>query len=285
VSELQLATGVRVHVDVTGPPDARPVLLVNGLTMATASWDALAARLATDHRVIRYDMRGQGTSEDPPGPHTPARHAADLEALVRTLALHGGHVVGLSNGGLVAMLAAARIEAEAPGTLDTLTVIDSFGTVDAHLRLVMASWLAALAAGGPGLRFDVAAPWVWGHAFVRAHPHAVAAAREAAAVVERERVRSLVAGLAGFEGDAWATLAALDRPVLAICGADDVLTPVRCSAEVVRHARDGRLVVIEGGGHALPLERPDAVEAALREFWMLAHEGRPRRRGGTRAHT
>jgi len=284
MDDLDLATGIRVRVDVSGPEGARTVLLANGLTMSLASWDPLAARLGRDHRVVRYDMRGQGDSDDPPGPHTPQAHAADLEALVRALGLRDLHVVGLSNGGLVAMLAAARLEQDAPGTIDTLTVIDSFGRVDAHLRLVMRSWLAALDAGGPGLRFDVAAPWVWGHEFVRAHGDAVAAARTAAAAAAAGRVRSLVGGLVAFDGDAWGPLVALDRPVLAVCGADDVLTPVRCSREIVGRARDARLVVVERGGHALPIERPDAVESALREFWALSGEGRPARTGGHRDH-
>ncbi|MBA2668310.1 MAG: alpha/beta fold hydrolase [Trueperaceae bacterium] len=277
-----LSTGVRLHVDARGPADAPGVLLLNGLTMSVASWDPLAERLEAEFRVIRYDMRGQGRSDGPPGPHGPDQHAADLLALVAALGHDTslGHdraralrLVGLSNGGLVAMLAAARLEAERPGTVDSLVVIDSFGRVDAHLRLVLASWRAALDAGGSELRFDVAAPWVWGHAFVARSGASLAAARALASSAPVDRVRSLVDGLAGYEGDAWTPLAALERPVLAICGADDVLTPVRCSAEIVRHARDARLVVLPDAGHGAPVERPDAVAGALRDFWAGTPHG------------
>jgi 3-oxoadipate enol-lactonase len=278
VPDLRLETGVTLSVDITGPDGADTVLLANGLTMSIAAWDGLTARLSSEFRVVRYDMRGQGRSESPPGPHRPEAHAADLHALVRSLGLRDLHLVGLSNGGLVAMLTAARLEDEAPGTIDTLAVIDAFGRVDAHLRLVLRSWRAALDAGGPGLRFDVAAPWVWGQRFLAEHEGALVAQREVAAGAAPERVASLVDGLAGFEGNAWSALRALDRPVLAICGEDDVLTPVRCSAEIVRGARDGRLVVVEGAGHAAPVERPEAIDLALREFWMLSGEGRPARR-------
>jgi 3-oxoadipate enol-lactonase len=283
VADLLLDSGVRLHVVVTGREEGPTVLLVNGLTMSVPAWDALASRLGVDHRVVRYDMRGQGLSEGPPGPHRPEHHADDLHALVRALGLRDLHLVGLSNGGLAAMLAAARMEAEAEGTIDTLTVVDSFGRVDAHLRLVLASWRSALDAGGPGLRFDVAAPWVWGHAFVAEGSETLPALRALAAAAPPLSVAALIDGLAGYDGDAWAALAGLDRPLLAICGADDVLTPVRCSAEVVRHARDGRLVVIDGAGHGAPIERPDAVEGALREFWTLSGEGRRARGGGRRA--
>jgi 3-oxoadipate enol-lactonase len=283
VADLLLDTGVRVHVSVSGPETARTVLLVNGLTMSVAAWDGLAAGLQVDHRVVRYDMRGQGLSQSPAGPHRPEHHAADLHALVRALGLRDVHLVGLSNGGLVSMLVAARLEAEVPGTIDTLTVMNSFGRVDAHLRLVLASWRAALDAGGAGLRFDVAAPWVWGHAFVAEHAASLPALRALAAAAPVESVASLIDGLAGYGGDAWAPLAALDRPVLALGGADDVLTPVRCSAELMTHARDARLVIIDGAGHGAPIERPDAVARALREFWALSGEGRPAAPGGRHA--
>jgi pimeloyl-ACP methyl ester carboxylesterase len=84
---LPLDTGVALHVDVSGPADGRTVVLVNGLTMSVAAWAGLTERLERDHRVVRYDMRGQGLSESPTGPHRPAQHAADLRALVRELAL------------------------------------------------------------------------------------------------------------------------------------------------------------------------------------------------------
>jgi 3-oxoadipate enol-lactonase len=283
VADLLLDTGVRVHVSISGPETAPPVLLVNGLTMSVPAWDGLAAALQTDHRVVRYDMRGQGLSESPAGPHRPEHHAADLHALVRALGLRDVHLVGLSNGGLVAMLVAARLEAESAGTIDTLTVMNSFGRVDAHLRLVLASWRAALDAGGAGLRFDVAAPWVWGHAFVAEHAGSLPALRDLAAAAPPERVAALIDGLAAYGGDAWPALAAFDRPLLALSGADDVLTPVRCSAELMTHARDARLVIIDGAGHGAPIERPEAVERALREFWTLACEGRSAAAGGRHA--
>lgn len=57
--------GVRLAVVTDGPPDAPPVLLVHGYPDTHRVWDEIAATLAEDHYVIRYDVRGSGASGRP----------------------------------------------------------------------------------------------------------------------------------------------------------------------------------------------------------------------------
>ena len=57
--------GVRLAVFTDGPPDAPPVLLVHGYPDTHRVWDEIAASLADDHYVIRYDVRGSGASGRP----------------------------------------------------------------------------------------------------------------------------------------------------------------------------------------------------------------------------
>ena len=285
------APGVRLRVRIddgaagfAGGAGAPTVLLVNGLMMAIEAWQALALDLQADHRVIRYDQRGQGGSDDPDGPHTIERHAEDLVALVAALTrdhgLEGFHLVGLSSGAPAAVLAAAAIEAEAPGRVRSLASCDGFVVADAHLRLVVRAWLAAHEVGGAAHRFDVATPWVWGQAFLRDQEDALASWREAAAATDPRRAHALIAGMAAFEADAGPALATLRCPVLALHGEDDVMTPVRHGRALLRHAHDGHLATVPEAGHAAPIERPAEVAAALRAFWSdAAGRATPRRTG------
>ena len=266
------ASGVRLRARIDeGAAGAPTVLLVNGLMMAIEAWQGLTADLLTDYRVVRYDQRGQGGSDDPEGPHRIETHAEDLVALVEGLTRDHGledfHLVGLSSGAPAAVLAAAAIEAGSPGRVRSLTSCDGFVVADAHLKLVVRAWLAAHEVGGPVHRFDVATPWVWGQAFLRDQEDALASWREAAAATDPRRAHALIAGMAAYEADAGPALATLRCPVLALHGEDDVMTPARHGRALLRHAFDGRLATVPEAGHAAPVERPAAVAAALRAFW------------------
>lgn len=68
--------------------------------------------------------------------------------------------------------------------------------------------------------------------------------------------------------DGEAALRAYGGPTVVICGENDILTPLAWSREMAAIAH-APLVVIEGSGHLTPMERPDAVTAALRD-WLQA---------------
>lgn len=270
---LDLDTGVALHYLRGGRSGgSRPtVVFVNGLTMDTRSWEPLEARLGARYPTLRYDCRGQGLSGAPAGPYRPEQHAADLAALLDALALDPIHLVGLSNGGLVAMLLAGSAASSSPTRVRSLTAIDSLARVDAQLRVILRSWKASLVAGGSALRFDVATPWVWGHAYLEDHLDDVLAFRDLAAAAEPAVIGRLIDGVLDF-GDARASLAAYSGPLLALVGEDDLLTPPRYSREIVAWAQRGRLVVLEGAGHASPVERPDEVARVVRGF-LEEHDG------------
>jgi pimeloyl-ACP methyl ester carboxylesterase len=61
-------------------------------------------------------------------------------------------------------------------------------------------------------------------------------------------------------------LRALTCPILLICGEQDVLTPFANHRDIVEMLPRARLTVIAQSGHMTPMERPDAVSAALRDW-------------------
>lgn len=62
------------------------------------------------------------------------------------------------------------------------------------------------------------------------------------------------------------SLAAIAAPVLLVSGTQDKMTPAKVSRAVQAAIHGARLVSIEGSGHALMAERPDAVLDALIAF-------------------
>jgi pimeloyl-ACP methyl ester carboxylesterase len=98
------ADGTSIAFDQLG--SGPPLVLVAGASCDRAVDAGLAEGLAAHFTVLNYDRRGRGDSADTP-PYAVEREIEDLDVL---LAAAGGSavVVGLSSGGALAALAAAR---------------------------------------------------------------------------------------------------------------------------------------------------------------------------------
>jgi pimeloyl-ACP methyl ester carboxylesterase len=66
--------------------------------------------------------------------------------------------------------------------------------------------------------------------------------------------------------DGEAALRALACPILILCGANDEITPPAGMREIAALLPGSEFVVIEGSGHLTPMEQPEAVNSALREW-------------------
>jgi valacyclovir hydrolase len=98
-----------------------PLLLLHGgLGTALLHWWREIPFFAQHYRVIAPDMRGYGRSS-PPREFPPDfyhRDAEDMAALLDALAVHPAHVLGWSDGGIVALVLAVKH----PRLVRTLTV-------------------------------------------------------------------------------------------------------------------------------------------------------------------
>ena len=78
----------------------KPVVLIHGYPLNGASWEKqVPVLLASGHRVITYDRRGFGKSSQPTVGYDYDTFAEDLRKLVTTLELRDFALVGFSMGG------------------------------------------------------------------------------------------------------------------------------------------------------------------------------------------
>jgi non-heme chloroperoxidase len=78
----------------------KPVVLIHGYPLNGASWEKqVPVLLASGHRVITYDRRGFGKSSQPTTGYDYDTFAEDLRKLVTTLELRDFALVGFSMGG------------------------------------------------------------------------------------------------------------------------------------------------------------------------------------------
>ncbi len=102
---VESIAGVRLHVQALGQPRRGTVILVHGMTTSLASfYFTIAPTLATEYRVIMYDLRGHGRSEATPSGYGIRSMAGDLAAIANRHASTGPlAIVGHSFGAVVGL--------------------------------------------------------------------------------------------------------------------------------------------------------------------------------------
>jgi 3-oxoadipate enol-lactonase len=96
---------INLTYQVSGPPDAAPLVLLHALGETARSWDTVSTAFSAHWRVYAPDMRGHGGS-DWPGNYALELMRADIVGFLDALALERVTMIGHSMGGLVACLLA-----------------------------------------------------------------------------------------------------------------------------------------------------------------------------------
>ena len=84
-----------------GPEDAPVVMMAHAMGTSHEIWDYQVHALTPHFRVLRYDWRGHGATDAPPGPYSLAQFDADAIAVMDALGLEQVHWVGISTGGMI----------------------------------------------------------------------------------------------------------------------------------------------------------------------------------------
>ena len=96
-----VAGDIVTNYTLDGPSDAPVVTLSHSLAASLEMWEPQLPALTQRFRVLRYDTRGHGGSEVPPGAYTLSVLADDVRNLLGALGIARTHFVGLSMGGMI----------------------------------------------------------------------------------------------------------------------------------------------------------------------------------------
>jgi 3-oxoadipate enol-lactonase len=255
--------GLELFYQLDGPANRPVLVLANGIFQRVEAWEPLMPYLEP-FRVLRYDMRGQGRSDVPEGAYTPGLHADDLEALLQALNIKTYHLLGLSNGGIVAQVHASR----RPPGLRNLILLCTTSRVDPLVRAKVESWQLALGWGGTEGRLRIALPWIWGRAYLEAHPEIAGEASLEQMKLAAPTVTAQQNLMAGFFtlSDLRPQLDHITVPTLVLSGEDDLLFPPRYGQEIAEAIPGARLEVLPRVGHAAPLEDAAALARHVHNF-------------------
>src|SRR5215472_5726154 len=234
-----------------------PVVLIHGYPLSGRAWDKqVPVLLDMGRRVITYDRRGFGKSSQPTTGYDYDTFAADLNALMEKLDLHDAVIVGHSMGtgevtrylGVYGSARVAKGVLVSPIPPFLLHASDNPEGLPASLFKGFLDNFYNMDVLGGKLVSD--------QAFQASFNLATAASGTAA-----------VACIPTWETDFRGDLPKIDVPMLVIQGdADRVLPFDKTGRRLTGLIKDVKLVVIEGGPHAIAWTHADQVNRALYQF-------------------
>jgi pimeloyl-ACP methyl ester carboxylesterase len=256
-AEWLTAGDAKVRAVVAGHGEPTLILL-HGFGDHLMTWRAVFDRLATNHRVIAFDLPGFGLSDKPEGKYTLEAQTDRVRSLLSDVP---GPVVlvGHSMGGEIAL----NVALAEPGRVQSLVLISPAGfdvglagmadSMTSRRAAVIAVWEAARSSILPVHDRD----WL-GEPRDRADydPSFDPAYRAStSAVLEQFDFEGIGRRAAGYEG-----------PVLLIWGSADPVVPLRVADSVRAVLPCTRLAVLDRAFHRPQVERPDTVSALILGF-------------------
>ena len=231
-------------------------MFLHGFSQTRQSWRRTVAALGGRYRAVAPDLPGHGSAAD----RRPASFAA-CAAYVRALADGPITLVGYSMGGRIALHTAFVF----PGSVSRLVLVGaSPGIADAAERAARRRADDELADRIEAIGVEAFVREWSGQELFAGQDERVMAAANADRL--RNRADGLAAALRGLGTGVmeplWDRLGSLSIPVTLVVGERD--SKFAAIAERMAGAmRDARLVVVAGAGHAVHLERPNEVAAAI----------------------
>jgi pimeloyl-ACP methyl ester carboxylesterase len=243
------------------------VALLHGFPLDHQMWAAQIEALAGEFRVLAPDLRGFGRSQitafDVEVGVPMEKYAADLVAVLDALGVKQPIVVaGFSMGGYAAWQFALKF----PERLRGLILCDTRAAADGDEaragRMNMAAETLKSQSAEPALGM---LPKLLSAATAKSRPELVEQTREMVLRQSPEAIAAAQRGMARRD-NVTGRLGAIGCPAQVIVGADDVISPPKEMHEIAYALPHARYAEIPNAGHMSPVENPEAVTEAMRNF-------------------
>lgn len=239
----------------------RWLIFCHALATHQELWERQRAALSRSFSVLTFDLRGHGKSPPPDnGNYSFESQADDVAALMDHLDIQRAALVGISVGGEVAQVAAARH----PRRVERLILSSTACHTDAARASTWESRIhEAERLGMSGIAAATASRW-FSEGFASSHPEVIAWCRQC---VTATRLESYV-GLARVIQlmDLRPVLPTIPAPTLILCGDQDHNTGPKTASVLAELIPDSRLSIFAGSGHFPNIEAAARFNRAIAGF-------------------
>ena len=210
---------ISIYYEVTGTGE--PLLFITGWGTEITTMAPLIERFASQFQVIAVDNRGTGRSGKPDVPYSIVQMADDAIAVLNALGIPRTHVLGMSMGGMIAQMIAAKY----PDRVDRLVLNVAFTRIPFLVKTIMnlMLWL-------PGSKKKMEE----GMAIILGQKYPPT----------RESFRRQGEAVAAFDGRK--ILGRIQAPTLVINADKDQFVPCKISRELAGGIKGARLILLDG---------------------------------------
>lgn len=250
ILDLQ-CNGIRMRMADSGG-SGRTLVFLHGLGWDHRMWDRAFALYMRDYRVVAGDTRGHGASDAPAGPYSIRQFADDWQCALDALGVGQACLVGFSQGGMIAM----QLALDNPQRFERLVLASTTSRASEQARAKMEQRIDMMRSGDPRAAARLAVDSIFSKSFAASNPSLVESIIDARAAAAPEPLIDVMRAGRGF--DVSDRLSTLSIPALVIAGSDDGLIPCSITEQLATQLPRARFARIEGAGHMLPVEQPDA---------------------------
>jgi pimeloyl-ACP methyl ester carboxylesterase len=242
-----------------------PLIIIGGYTGDHFGLLPIAQSLSKHFKVLIFDNRGSGQTEDNGESLSADLLADDIMLLAKKLELKNPHIIGLSMGGAIAQSIAARYSNQISRLILTVATIK-------WRQATLLGFKSHIQMREKGLSFDeifdATAAWVFGESFLT-NKNAINALKQVnltssypQSIQDQKRQYQILESFDGTE-----LLSQIQAPTLVVHGTEDIIVlppETRLMASKIRHAE----LVQFGCGHAMTVEIPDLIVAVFTQFLL-----------------
>ncbi|MCP4381980.1 MAG: 3-oxoadipate enol-lactonase [Hyphomicrobiales bacterium] len=261
MARIVLPDGVSINTGVDEGPDGAPwVLLSNSLGADLSMWDGQVDLLTRKYNVLRYDQRGHGDSDAPPGPYSFPVLVADVIALMDHHGIDKADWVGLSVGAMTGM----GLAIHHPDRFGRMVLADARSVATDAYKEMWDQRIAAVTDGGVEAIADPSLGLWFTEDWRAANPEAAAVARTM--IVGTSPQGYVATCYALRELDYFKDLNKVTLPVLYLCGGKDKGAPPEEMREMASVTPGAKYIEVPDAGHVANINQPAAFNAALEGF-------------------
>lgn len=251
-----------LQVFTAGDKYNKPIIFVHGFPYDHTMWDKQIDHLKNDYYCVTYDIRGLGSSVVGDGQYTMESYVDDLLEIISELKLVKPVLCGLSMGGYMAFRAVERSQ----DTFGSLILCDTKAEADTDEgKLIRANKIKQINEEGIEAFVDSFVPTCFAKDTIENRNELLQNILRKCKTNNPIGVKgALIAMLS--RTDTTKFLSKINIPTLIVVGENDALTPPAVMKLLNESIPNSRFEIIYGSGHMTPIEKPDAVNEAIRSF-------------------
>lgn len=246
-----------------------PLLLIMGMGANTTDWEPQIQAIRKEYRLIAFDNRGSGRSDQVDEPVAMERLADDAAALLDSFGVERSHIFGMSMGGMIAQELALRHPQRLLTLILGATMCGGLNAVHPPMKRIM-KWIGTRDLP-PKEAAEAGLPFLYSPEFINDMKDDLirSSLRTVHLHAPKNTIHHQLTAISRF--DSYHRLPSIQAPTLVMTGSEDLIVPAENSRILANRIPQAELVEFGGMGHGFLRESSLQVNETLLAFLRRYH--------------